>query len=57
VDLSIEWEGYPAASTALNNTIGIPNVKILGKRHWEKVPKLLEEIQHYLTEVSFFLFL
>lgn len=52
VDLSVEWERYPAAFTALNNTIGIPNVKVLAKRHWEKVPKLLQEIQHYLTEVT-----
>jgi hypothetical protein len=37
--------------TALNNTIGIPNVKILAKRHWDKIPKLQQEIQHYLTEV------
>jgi len=51
VDLSLEWERYPAAMTALNNTIGIPNVKILAKRHWDKIPKLQQEIQHYLTEV------
>lgn len=50
VDLSLEWERYPAAMTALNNTIGIPNVKILAKRHWDKIPKLQQEIQHYLTE-------
>ncbi len=51
VDLSVDWLPYPAAITALNNTIGLPNVKLLAKRNWEKMPKLLQEIQHYLTEV------
>jgi WASH complex subunit strumpellin len=50
VDLTLEWEPYRAAKTALNNTTTMENVSALKQRYVKKMQPILEALKNYLTE-------
>jgi WASH complex subunit strumpellin len=50
VDLSIEWERYPAARAALSNTLQPQNVMNVYQQKQAQVSASLQELRHYLTE-------
>eukprot|EP01087_Luapelamoeba_hula_P013132 TRINITY_DN3739_c0_g1_i1.p1 TRINITY_DN3739_c0_g1~~TRINITY_DN3739_c0_g1_i1.p1 ORF type:complete len:1176 (-),score=252.84 TRINITY_DN3739_c0_g1_i1:43-3570(-) len=50
IDLSLEWQPYQAAKTALDNTTTPINVRNLMKKHTDYMPKLLQDLTHYLRE-------
>jgi WASH complex subunit strumpellin len=50
VDLSIEWASYPAARTALQNTITVSFVRELDLRNEVLMNKCIEELKDFLTE-------
>jgi WASH complex subunit strumpellin len=52
IDLSIAWDGYRAAKSALSNTIQLSNVSNLKQKYWANVDVVLKELGQYLTEVS-----
>ena len=50
VDLSIEWAPYPAARTALQNTINVSFVRQLNLRNEVSITKCNEELKDFLME-------
>lgn len=50
VDLSVEWASYPAARTAVENTINIAFVRQLNDTNRILTKKCLDELRGYLTE-------
>jgi WASH complex subunit strumpellin len=50
VDLSVEWSGFRAASTAVGNTVTPSTLRDLKHRFFEAVPRLLDELRAVLTE-------
>jgi WASH complex subunit strumpellin len=50
VDLSIEWASYPAARTALQNTITVSFVRELDLRNEALMNKCIDELKDFLTE-------
>jgi WASH complex subunit strumpellin len=50
VDLSIEWAAYPAARTAVENTINVTFVRQLNDRNEALTHKCLDDLKGYLTE-------
>lgn len=56
VDLSQAWAPYKAASTALQNTVAVDNVKRLAALHWAAVPRCLEATRViYITTTTILL--
>jgi WASH complex subunit strumpellin len=50
IDLSIEWERYPAARAALNNSLGNDNILRVHAAKAAQVGVSLQELRHFLTE-------
>ncbi|KYQ93508.1 hypothetical protein DLAC_06205 [Tieghemostelium lacteum] len=50
VDLSIAWEPYKAAKSALANTITIENITNIQQKHWNDVTVLNKLVNSYLVE-------
>mmetsp|Transcript_12766 Transcript_12766/g.36085 ORF Transcript_12766/g.36085 Transcript_12766/m.36085 type:complete len:1178 (-) Transcript_12766:150-3683(-) len=50
VDLSMDWQNYPAAYKALGNTVSIENVTDVFEERWRKVDPLLEKLTNLLLE-------
>lgn len=49
-DLTVEWAGYPAAVSALNNVITVSFVKKLNDRNAAAITKSLDDLKGYLKE-------
>jgi WASH complex subunit strumpellin len=50
VDLTIEWEPYKAAKTALNNTTAQENIASFKARYVKRVEPLIQALAGFLTE-------
>lgn len=50
VDLSVAWEPYKAARSALANTLQIPNIMKLKNLYWGKIDSVFKMLDQYLTE-------
>lgn len=50
VDLSIAWENYKAAKSALANTTQLQNITKLKSLYWNRVDNVLKVLDQYLTE-------
>ncbi|KAH9083252.1 hypothetical protein LEN26_021034 [Aphanomyces euteiches] len=49
-DLSLEWAPYPAARTALANTLEVSNIVDIVKAKMKASSKSIETLSHFLTE-------
>lgn len=50
VDLTVEWGGYPAASSALENVLSISKIQILNDRNANLTDRCLHDLKRYLKE-------
>lgn len=50
IDLTLEWAGYPAARTALENTINIGFVRKLNEKNSTQMQNCIDQLKVYLTE-------
>jgi WASH complex subunit strumpellin len=50
VDLTVEWEPYKAAKTALNNTTTQENISSFKARYVKRVEPLIQALGGFLTE-------
>ena len=50
IDLTLEWASYPAARTALENTINVSFVRQLNDKNTAQTHNCIGELKEYLTE-------
>jgi WASH complex subunit strumpellin len=50
VDLTVEWGGYPAASSALENVLSVSKIQILNDRNANLTDRCLHDLKRYLKE-------
>ena len=52
VDLSVQWDIYKAAKTALSNTLNPDHVKELVQKYTKKLEECTQKTKNFLQEVS-----
>jgi len=50
VDLSVEWESYPAARAALSNTVSVQNAAHFADRNKTQAKRAMDNLRGYLTQ-------
>lgn len=54
VDLSIAWSQYPAARSALLNSLQLSSIQNLTTKHLKLMDQNIKDLDQILTEVCFF---
>eukprot|EP01128_Nolandella_sp_AFSM9_P012702 TRINITY_DN9532_c0_g1_i1.p1 TRINITY_DN9532_c0_g1~~TRINITY_DN9532_c0_g1_i1.p1 ORF type:complete len:1160 (+),score=275.21 TRINITY_DN9532_c0_g1_i1:17-3496(+) len=50
VDITVEWERYPAAKLALANVTQAKHITPLAMQYYKRIPKILKQLNFYLEE-------